>query len=1541
MLEFLTGAVWADRIGWVLVHSLWQFAVVAVLAVVIQWALHRCSAVTRYWVLLTAMSVLVVLPFATWFWLGPIDTPAETVALATVEPQESESWPALVDHSPPPPTGIEMLREVGPPPSRTELEAAPLQEFQPTVSTPTRSVSLFSLVRSRVQLWLPEIVLVWLIGVLVAALRPLLSWYTVRRLKTVGVSPVEDAVRAALERAAEKLGFTRSVEVLQSALVKAPVVVGYFRPVILLPLSVLTGLPEPQLALILAHELAHIRRHDYLVNLMQTLVETLFFYHPGVWWLSREIRKERENCCDDVAMSMVGNRADYGEALLAVARLHAASTPLSLAAQGGSLVSRMRRIAGCEPAPRLAGGGSILGVLLVSLAVLVGVTWDTAPATANPERPDAPPAAEASDPAAAPPAEPQEVWTDQELRRTLRFSFRFEPWADVLEWFAEEADLELVRNTPPPGTFNYSDAKEYTPKEAIDVLNSVLLTHDFALIRRDKKLIVQDLSEAIPDGLVPLIEVTNLGNRGDFELVTVRIPLGEGDATSVLAKVTAAKGTHGEIVPMPTTDQLQITDTARNVRTMVALIEGTDEAPADGAWQPGQAIDIQVMNAKTKEPLPGVKLEFQYHGPGIDFQDITTKTTDAEGRSQGRLPDVRPDAVRIYPTKAGFVPLRVYWGDDLPSPKLPKSVKIRMEPGTVWGGVVQDEEGNPIPDVKVCVHYWETGPVSPPHIRANLCVGDTLRTTDKDGRWQLDVMPAELDEDGPRLFLTHPDYVSDHLQRGYTPTPVTERPSYEALRAQTAVMVLRKGTTIKGRVTDEAGKPISGALVCNQYDAYSRHSLKNTATTDDEGRFRLSKLSHRQNYKDYFFTVQAAGYAPVFVEVREHEAARPVEIKLKPGQTAEGQVVDEEGKPLEGVSVKLDYWMGRPRQFHLKTTTDADGRFRIDDAPLERTEYDFRKTGYITVRQPLPPQTEAYRIALRPPVRIAGTIVDAETNEPLAKCRLMTGWDPDDRAPDWHVVPAKEITDGRYEITIRGEQSHTRIRVEADGYLPAVSRVFKPYDPDRGLVSHDFRMKKAVSMSGTVLGLDSEPLAGAEVFLAKQQFFVEDGTASRNARRTNGMVKTDDQGQFEFPPDVEPFYLVVLHEQGHIVVDEKQFAKTPTVRIEPWQPAKRSFLLQRKQINYGGNAPESDPQWLNVRIVDPEGQPVVGAKVASSAGFGAEYNYLGDNEPAWNYFRNVPSDQDGRARVADQYRIDSVVAWDAERKLVAIERIRPEQVQSPETVTITLQPQCRVFGKLTSKGLEAHNRKVEWSNVYVYLENGYARPMSCMSRRADFHFYLPPGTYRLDAYATDTEHGRKTITVKPGQQELEVEPIDLPPKKLVLLEGQPAPELRGVAAWKNGGPVKLADLKGKVVVLAFTSHWVAQRPHAWVPNLFTICDKYRDQGLEIIDIRLDNGSGIDSQAKLDEKVAEVKSPFWEDRDLPIPIALGLQNRSPFLRDAKGEKVKKDLHCATLKDYGISSFPSSVLIDRQGRIVGKFNLRSDRDNGVLEELLKEE
>jgi hypothetical protein len=203
------------------------------------------------------------------------------------------------------------------------------------------------------------------------------------RLRRVGVSPASPDVLAALRRVSERLGLRRTVQVLQSTLARVPVVIGYLRPVILLPVSLVTSIPAAQLDAILAHELAHVRRHDFVFNLLQTLVETIFFYHPAVWWLSRRIRVEREHCCDDLVVEVLGNRVEYGRALLAIEEQRGQKPILALGAADGSLLSRVRRIVGVGPdrdAVSLVGRGpvALLGLTCLGAALALSLNWNLA-----------------------------------------------------------------------------------------------------------------------------------------------------------------------------------------------------------------------------------------------------------------------------------------------------------------------------------------------------------------------------------------------------------------------------------------------------------------------------------------------------------------------------------------------------------------------------------------------------------------------------------------------------------------------------------------------------------------------------------------------------------------------------------------------------------------------------------------------------------------------------------------------------------------------------------------------------------------------------------------------------------------------------------------------------------------------------------------------------------------------------------------------------------------------------------------------------------
>jgi beta-lactamase regulating signal transducer with metallopeptidase domain len=209
----------------------------------------------------------------------------------------------------------------------------------------------------RIEAVLPGLVALWVAGVLLLGMRSVGGLTLVRRLGSTGLSEAPAGLEATLARLAQALKVAATVRLYESALVGVPTVVGWFRPVILLPASALTGLTAQQLELILAHELAHVRRHDYLVNLLQSAAETLLFYHPAVWWVSNRMRVEREHCCDDLAVGACGSAVRYARALVELEGLCSDAPAFAMAANGGSLFDRIVRLVGRAPEPSRAARG--------------------------------------------------------------------------------------------------------------------------------------------------------------------------------------------------------------------------------------------------------------------------------------------------------------------------------------------------------------------------------------------------------------------------------------------------------------------------------------------------------------------------------------------------------------------------------------------------------------------------------------------------------------------------------------------------------------------------------------------------------------------------------------------------------------------------------------------------------------------------------------------------------------------------------------------------------------------------------------------------------------------------------------------------------------------------------------------------------------------------------------------------------------------------------------------------------------------------------
>lgn len=343
----------AERLGWTLLHSLWQATAIAMLLAVVLKLLARSSAQARYAVVCAGLVAMALLPAAT---SGLRSSSSDNVPAPT--PQRSQSTPV-----PAPPGGQSY---------RTTTPATPLH----VAVEPRNEQSWRNLATTRLESILPYVVCVWLAGVLLFSLRQLLAWTRLRQLRRKQIRPASGALCDRLSSLARRLGIDRAVKLVESGLVQVPTALGWLRPMILLPACAATGLPADQLEALLLHELAHIRRHDYLVNLVQTIVEILGFYHPAVWWVSRRIRIERENCCDDIAARALGDNLRYVKALASMEDLRVDRAELAMAASGGSLLARIRRLVGQAPSegnPSTWAPVLIIGLLLLVIAIPAGL----------------------------------------------------------------------------------------------------------------------------------------------------------------------------------------------------------------------------------------------------------------------------------------------------------------------------------------------------------------------------------------------------------------------------------------------------------------------------------------------------------------------------------------------------------------------------------------------------------------------------------------------------------------------------------------------------------------------------------------------------------------------------------------------------------------------------------------------------------------------------------------------------------------------------------------------------------------------------------------------------------------------------------------------------------------------------------------------------------------------------------------------------------------------------------------------------------------
>jgi TonB family protein len=290
-------------LGWSLLHFLWEGTLVALLLTVVLAIARQSSAQARYAICCAALALMALCPIATFAYLE--QTSGGTTHVGLIAENASR---------------LAVAQEQSIPASLLERATAITDEAMP---------------------WM---LAVWMIGVLVFVARGVAASMAVRRLRSKSIVAAPESLLTLAKGMAERLGVSQVFKVYGSRMVTAPTVVGWLKPVILFPVASLMSLAPEQLEAMLAHELAHIRRRDYLVNALQVAVETLLFYHPAVWWVSRQIRHEREHCCDDVAVAVTGSPLKYAKTLYLLEERRATVPELMLSGNGGELMMRIRRL---------------------------------------------------------------------------------------------------------------------------------------------------------------------------------------------------------------------------------------------------------------------------------------------------------------------------------------------------------------------------------------------------------------------------------------------------------------------------------------------------------------------------------------------------------------------------------------------------------------------------------------------------------------------------------------------------------------------------------------------------------------------------------------------------------------------------------------------------------------------------------------------------------------------------------------------------------------------------------------------------------------------------------------------------------------------------------------------------------------------------------------------------------------------------------------------------------------------------------------------
>jgi uncharacterized GH25 family protein/thiol-disulfide isomerase/thioredoxin len=589
-------------------------------------------------------------------------------------------------------------------------------------------------------------------------------------------------------------------------------------------------------------------------------------------------------------------------------------------------------------------------------------------------------------------------------------------------------------------------------------------------------------------------------------------------------------------------------------------------AAADGgqpAAKPAGTPTLRVVVLDPQgKPLPGANVKASIWTEEKDFKATRDYQSDDSGAVRVELPKTY-HILRLWASKTPLVSMFANWErKELASGKgIPSEYTFRLEAAAIAGGLIVDEQGQPIAGAKVQLSIAnDPQPAAGDgRVRYNtwLATGSDTATTNADGRWRVGNVPSHPQVE-LRLMVSHPDYMSDER---WGQLQQAADISTAMLLNQTAALTLKRGIVVRGQVTDPAGQPIENAIVVHGDDPYFS-TMPSKFPTDAEGRFRLPALAPGETS----LTVMAPGWAPQFRKLNLQAGLPPQDFRMAPGKPIRLRIVDAAGKPVPNASISLVGWKGSQsiQSSHnpnhpkvpgtkIPSRTDAEGIWEWAWAPDDPVKLQIGAKGFAGAELERAGGAAEETVVLKPEHRVTGRVIDAATGQPIPAFTIIP---IDVFRKDWlHAERDNAVRgkDGRLDYLATRTDIPLRLRIEASGYRTQDGPQFRVGDD--AARTQDFSLQPSPPISGVIEDASGQPAIEAEVLLATPTQPAELGSDGGNHKTT-----TDAMGRFAFPDPGEPFAVLARTKTGFALAElpAGQHNVGP-LRAKPWASVRGQF----------------------------------------------------------------------------------------------------------------------------------------------------------------------------------------------------------------------------------------------------------------------------------------------------------------------------------------------------------------------------------------------